>query len=394
MNTTAPSRPCPVDDAAFTRPLARALARHTEALAAGQGPGVGRVAGSWVYTTVLIAWAEDHGLIPTRVRADAEPRRKQHLAAGGTLAGWIRSGLADLAAHPATACLTDPRYNPIGQAKPTEDMLRNLIDWWTTTAPDLAYATPDRGPASITGWLAGDLLQLAGDDRRKGNALCQTPWWICDFLCEHTLLPAITEWPRETLRVIDPACGTGHILTWAMIGLYQWYRSAGPGHPRCGPETAMRRVLAGLHGVELDPLTAAVARLRLTVTAAALLAADGALPAPLRLHDIPGWIRPRVAVGNALLAGQSDLNPPGTILDDTADYPGILTRGTYHAVIANPPYITVKDRATREAIRAAYRDVCVGQFSLSVPFTVLLFDLAIRGGKTATAPPPAQLDLF
>lgn len=382
------SRPNPVDDTTFTQPLVRALQQHTNTLAATMtGPDAYRTAAGWVYATVLIAWAEDHGLTPTRLRAEAETRRKAHTQTGGTLAGWIRAGLADLAAHPSTACLTDPRYSPLDNEQPSEAALRALVDWWSTEAPDLMYPH-DKGPGSVTGWLAGDMLQLVGDHQRKTHALCQTPWWVADFLCELTVAPAMGAWPGETLRVIDPACGTGHILTWVLIGLYQWYRQGG-----ASPERAARRALTGLHGVELDPLTAAVARLRLTVTAAALLAGDGALPTPLRLHDIPAWVRARVAVGNALLAGQGDPHPPGTILDDTADYPGILRRGTYHAVVANPPYITVKDRAAREAIRAAY-PVCTGQYSLSVPFAVLTFDLAIRGDDDAQPAPAKQMALF
>jgi hypothetical protein len=159
------------------------------------------------------------------------------------------------------------------------------------------------------------------------------------------------------------------------------------------PGQAIRRTLAGLHGVELDPLTAAIARLRLTTTAGTLLASDGALPTPLRLHHIPAAIRPRIAVGNSLLAGQNDPHPPGTILDDTADYPRILARGTYHAVIANPPYIAVKDPAVKAAIKAAYPDVCHGQWVLTVPFARLIFDLAIRGNDKPLAQ-PEQLGLF
>ena len=52
------------------------------------------------------------------------------------------------------------------------------------------------------------------------------------------------------------------------------------------------------------------------------------------------------------------------------------------------------------AVRAAYRDVCSGQFSAGVPFTKLLFDLAIRGnddgpvGQVATPDALVQDSLF
>lgn len=384
----------PVDNQAFTRPFTKGLQQQIDLLAdTVPGDDAYRVASAWVYTTLLVAWCEDHGLIETRLRADAEDRRKQHLAAGGSMLGWLGWSAAALTVHPATACLLDPRYNPITQAAPTESAARALVDWWSHQAPDLAYTT-SKGPASITGWLAGDMLQMVTSERRLANALCQTPWWIADFLLDLTLAPAISTFPGQLLRVIDPACGTGHLLVWALIGLYQWYRSDRPGHPAQDPTRAIRRALAGLHGVDLDPLTAAVARLRLTVTAGVLLAADGALPTPLRLHQIPHNLRPRVAVGNALLAGPQDPCPPGTILDDTADYPGILTRGTYHAVVANPPYITVKDPHVSKAIKKAYF-AAHGKYSLAVPFAQLIFDLAIRGDPDAPDPgPPQQLGLF
>jgi len=354
-------------------PLVKALVRHTDAVSKGMNR---QDAAGWVFATVMIAWAEDHGLIPQTLGADAAADRKAHLRDGGTNAGWIRQAYAHLAAHPATACLEDPRYSALTVADPGEDALAALLDWWAGEAPDLAYPNPASGPASITGWFVADLLQGLHGDRIAGNAFTQTPWFIADLLCDRTIVPAAVTFPNTTLRLIDPAAGAGHLLVWASIGLHHLYTAGVPGWPPVGPEQSVRRIIDGVHGVELDPLTAAVARLRLTVLAGALLGGSR----PLRLHEIPAWVRPRVAVGNALLAGLDDPNPPGTILDDTADYPGVLARGTYHVVIANPPYKVIKDAVVRDAVRAAYRDVCHMQSPAGVPFTKLLFDLAIRGG--------------
>lgn len=394
----------PVDDVAFTRPLVKALRAHVEAVASSLAGDIPdgtdyaaahsvrhRIASAWVYTSCLVAWAEDHGLVPTWLRADAEAARKEYLTQPGTdMRQWLAHAYASLTVHPATACLLDPRYSAIGEATPSEGAVRDLVDWWSADAPDLAYEHTGPGPASITGWLVGDLLQALEDEGRTASAFCQTPWFVADFLCARTLVPAAADFSGETLRVIDPAAGTGHILVWVMQGLYHLYTAGVPGWPPLRPADAIARVLAGLHGVELHPVTAAVARLRLTVLAGALLHGAGAIPGPLRLADIPATVRPRIAVGNALLAGQGDPNPPGTILDDTTDYPGILDRGTYHAVIANPPYKVEKDPVVREAIRQAYHEVCHRQFPLSVPFTKLLFDLAL---PNSPAPVQQQLEL-
>ena len=48
---------------------------------------------------------------------------------------------------------------------------------------------------------------------------------------------------------------------------------------------------------------------------------------------------------------------------------------SYHAVVANPPYITPKDRALNEAYRERYR-TCHRQYSLAVPFLERIFRLA------------------
>lgn len=373
--------------ATANKPLVKTLIKHVDALTE-HGPRA--TAAGWVYATVLIAWAEDHGLIPTHLRTEAQPARKQHHADGGTDATWTRRAYTHLTTHPSTACLNDPRYTALSPHDPHSTHLRALLDWWAAEAPDLNRAA-STGPASITGWLTGDLLQALHGDRINGNAFSQTPWFVADLLCALTLVPAAQTFPDPVLRVIDPAAGSGHLLTWAAIGLHQLYTHGAPGRPPVTAATSVRRIIRGVHGVELDPLTAAVARLRMTVLAGALLGTY-----PLRLRTIPAWVRPRIAVGNALLAGMGDPNPPGTVLDDTADYPGILERGTFHAVIANPPYKVIADKTTREAVRAAYKTVCSGQYPAGVPFTKLLFDLAIRGGHgpAGVVAQPRQLGLF
>lgn len=383
--------------AAANKPLVKALTRHVDALCAGARPHAAAQrartdAAGWVYATVLIAWAEDHGLIPQSLREDAAARRKQHLADGGTNAAWIRQAYAHLGAHPSTVCLVDPHYTLLGENDPAEAPLSALLDWWADDAPDLDRRGDGGAPDSITGWLPADLLQALHGDRIDGNAFSQTPWFVADFLCERTLVPAALEFAQApVLRVIDPAAGAGHLLVWIAIGLHHLYTTGTPARAAVGAERSVRRILAGLHGVELDPLTAAVARLRLTVLTGALLGVT-----PLRLHRIPAWVRPRVAVGNALLAAQGE-HVLGAVLDDTADYPGILEHGTYHAVIANPPYKVIGDKAVRDVTRVAYKDVCSGQFNASVPFTRLMFDLAICGGEaqpSGIVAGPEQLSLF
>lgn len=310
------STPHSVDDAAFVRPLVRQLQRHIDNLAAGiPGKHAYRTAAAWVYMSALAAWAEDHGLTAGRLRAGARPARDQYLKHGGTAIAWLAFAVADIAVHPCAWPLLDPAYgNPVRDASPSEAGARELLDWWSQEAPSLSYAT-EHGPATITGWNPGDLLQLVTDDRRLANALCQSPWWLADGILDRTLIPAAREFPNETLRLIDPSCGTGHFLIRAIDALWELYTTGSlaprqmrmegvTGWTPVPPAEAARRILAGVDGVELDPITCAVAQLRVTVTIAHLLHSSGTARQLMRLDAIPHSLRPRIVVGDALLAGK------------------------------------------------------------------------------------------
>ena len=61
-----------------------------------------------------------------------------------------------------------------------------------------------------------------------------------------------------------------------------------------------------------------------------------------------------------------------------------VLRQQYHAVVGNPPYITVKDRALNQAYRNRFA-TCHRQYSLLVPFMERFFELAIYGHEAQSA---------
>lgn len=328
-----------------SRSLIRALQRQIDALAVGiPGRHAYRTAAGWVYMSVLTAWAEDHELIPPRLRAAAKPARDDYFARGGTAVGWLALAAADTAVHPSGWPLLDPAYgNPVRDASPSEPAARGLLDWWLNDAPCLAYPT-ERGPATITGWLPGDLLQLLTDERRLAHALAQSPWWLADGILDRTLIPAAREFRDETLLLVDPTCGTGHMLVRAVDMLWELYTTGrlAPRQMRMDgvtgwtpvpPAEAAHRILAGVDGVELDPVTAAVARLRVTITLAHLLHTAGALPGPLQLAAIPHSLVPRIVVGDSLLAGKVSADEYARLRPEQAR---IVNLGTAPAPAAEP----------------------------------------------------------
>jgi hypothetical protein len=316
-----------VDDTTFTRPLIKALVRHVDAfendlvaqaerdtgarLSTSDQARLRPCAVSWVYYSVLVAWAADHQLIaPWWDKRGADTVRELGLSPREHL----EAAYGCLIVHPATQCLGDARYSHLADGRPSDAVCADLIEWWRVDAPCLSWPDPDTGPSSISGWMAGDLLQALSAERRKAFAFAQTPWWVADFLIDRTLIPAAAEFREPVLRTVDPACGTGHVLIRKVDYLWELYTTGslaprqgkgGPrvdGYPVLDPGEAARRILAGVHGMEIDPLTAAVARLRMLVFVGHLLRQAGVLPT-LTLRALPPTLRPVVGVGDSLLWG-------------------------------------------------------------------------------------------
>jgi hypothetical protein len=316
----------PADDRAFRRQLQRQVDTLAPTVTFRPGhviasPTPGRherdprraVAAAWVYMSCIAAWAEDHELVRPLLRRS--PDALTRTTASGTV--WLGRAFEQLARHPSTQWLMHPAYQPeLWAGAPSPSACSGLIDWWACHAPSLAYPAIATTPGSITGWPIGDLLPVLHDDRRARHALVQTPYWVADLILDLTLIPAIDEFRHEPLlRTIDPACGTGHFLVRAVDYLWQWWttgtvtaRANATRKPVTGgallpPAAAARRILASVDGVDIDPLTAAVARFRLTIYIGHLLAGARLLPGPLRLDGIPDTITPRVAVADSLLIG-------------------------------------------------------------------------------------------
>jgi hypothetical protein len=99
-----------------------------------------------------------------------------------------------------------------------------------------------------------------------------------------------------------------------------------------------------------------------------------------------------IAVGDSLMHGvgvkneQTDLiasaNAYTYRTEDVGEFIrscDLLKTSSYHVVVGNPPYITVKDKQENANYRERY-SACAGTYALSVPFAQRLFQLAIRKG--------------
>jgi hypothetical protein len=181
----------------------------------------------------------------------------------------------------------------------------------------------------------------------------------------------------EDIRVLDPACGSGHILVYAFDMLFAMYEEEG-----YNPEDIPALILGkNLRGLEIDPRAAEIAKFALEMKArehdprflerdvdADITVLEPVELEPRELSQMSGAFRERTAlleamahmgeVGSLYVPDPGDADAVrhelGRLGDPHGDdvFRGLLRRkletmlanvealsGTYHCVIANPPYM-------------------------------------------------------
>ena len=364
-----------------------------------------QVAVAWILGCVFVRFLEDNALVdPPRLSGPGG--RRQRALDEHTLyfrahpqesdRDYLLHVFRAAAALPVADRIFDKAHNPIWSLEepgeqfraPSGDAAGRLLGLWQRIDPDSGALAHDfTDPAWDTRFL-GDLYQDLSENARKRYALLQTPEFVEEFILDRTLDPAVEEFGFRGVRLIDPACGSGHFLLGAFRRLEALWAQHEPG---TNPRDRASRVLDQVAGVDLNPFAVAIARFRLCV--AALRAAD-----VRRLADAPAF-EIHVTTGDSLLHGpragtagarQEYLDPEHDPLGHvyrTEDAPALraILGRRYHVVVGNPPYITPKDTALNDEYRKRFGS-CHRKYSLAVPFTERLFDLAHATAPGSTEP--------
>jgi type I restriction-modification system DNA methylase subunit len=263
--------------------------------------------------------------------------------------------------------------------KPLKDIFKNLY------YPESPYEFSVLG-ADILGHVyeqfLGKVIRLTEGHRakveekpevRKAGGVYYTPTYIVEYIVKNTVGKLCEgKTPRQTssLRILDPACGSGSFL----LGAYQylldyhrdWYqKDSTPKHTkeiyqgRGGQwyltiQEKKRILLNNIYGVDIDPQAVEVTKLSLllkvmegenqdTLERQMKLFKERALP------DLGSNIK----CGNSLIGPDfyqgKQMNLLGNeeiyrinAFDWEKEFPDIMKRGGFDAVIGNPPYIRIQ----------------------------------------------------
>ena len=354
-----------------------------------------QVAASWVLGCVFVRFLEDNQLVEvphlagpgerlTRARDEETLYFRKHPQHGPR--EYLEHVFRETARLPAMRWLLGEK-NPLWTLGPTGDGARALLELWRKRDPDTGALVHDfTDPERDTRFL-GDLYQDLSEFARKRYALLQTPAFVEEFLLDRTLEPALQDFGLEETTLVDPACGSGHFLLGAFARLFRaWQRR----EPATHAGELARRALDALAGVDLNPFAVAIARFRLLVAALVACGIERLAQAPkLEIHVAAGdsllhGPRPGDTLGHQRYLDALDELGHTYVVEDPAQLRRLLGR-KYAVVVANPPYITPKDKALNEAYRRMF-GACHMKYSLAVPFKERCFDLVRWQEKGETGP--------
>jgi len=344
-----------------------------------------RAAVLWVLKSVYVRVLEDRGLLKPGRLLDPEAQQLfEKLAPRLGETAFLRWLYRDLAS-PQGGLPELFSLQPAEIAFPSNELSKKLIEFWR-------YRDADTGShwsfaeERFEGELMGDLYQELDPVVKDRFALCQTPDFVRAFILDRTLTPAIETFGADTVRMIDPACGSGHFL---IDGLKRLVAATQAQHPDWSHLELVTHALERVVGIDLNDYACGLARARLVMTAAELTGV-ATLAEAAQFH-------PHVYWGDGLEQVEREEIKPSVqykLFEKVEEKPrAVLTRSDvrealkkvfatrFHAVVANPPY-----NAERDALRKVYHRDKIGtsrryvsahrEYSLCCPFTERSFQLA------------------
>lgn len=204
---------------------------------------------------------------------------------------------------------------------------------------------------------------------RKAGGVYYTPTYIVDYIVRNTVGALLDgKSPREaaSLKIVDPACGSGSFLLGAYQYLLDWHLSwylqnepekwakgsapavyqAEKGEWRLTTEEKKHILLNNIHGVDIDAQAVEVTKLSLLLKV--LESASGQLR--LGLERVLPNLGENIKCGNSLIGPDyydgrqmpmfgDDEFYRVNVFDWQRAFPKIFATGGFDAVIGNPPYV-------------------------------------------------------
>ena len=213
-----------------------------------------QVAVAWVLACVFVRFLEDNHLIDECWLAGEGERRKlaedthelffrQH--PHDTDREYFQHVFHEVGKIPPPRTCSPRGRRRSGRSPRRGDAAMKLLAFWREMQPETGHLKRSFEVEDGDTRFLGDLYQELSEKAKKKYALLQTPVFVEEFILDRTLNPAIDEFGLDTVRMIDPTCGSGHFLLGGFARLFRPLDEAGEQRDRRRPEGARRRLGRG-----------------------------------------------------------------------------------------------------------------------------------------------------
>ncbi|MBE2183693.1 MAG: N-6 DNA methylase, partial [Anaerolineae bacterium] len=203
--------------------------------------------------------------------------------------------------------------------------------------------------------------------KRKSQGIYYTPQFVVRYIVQQTVGKLLQSGADpHSLRILDPACGSGSFLIEAFDVLDRWLANT---EPEVDPAIRRRRILTeNIYGVDLDDQAVEVTRLNLLLRASL---ERGKLPI---LHHIQ---RGNSLIDDPAVAGDAAFNWQKA-------FPEVMDSGGFDAVIGNPPYIRIQSLPLEQVEwMSANYESAAANYDIYIPFVERGLQLLNLRGRTA-----------
>ncbi len=278
-----------------------------------------------------------------------------------------------------------------------DNVIQKLLDVISKPAPNIEYnfAAVDVNVLgniyeSYLAYIQKGKKLVGGDEKRKAQGIYYTPQYIVDTIVEETI-------GREkgskikSLKILDPACGSGSFLIGSIAKLDTYYKDQIKGYEDFSPSKKLDTIKNNIYGVDLDERAISIAKLSVYLK---LLTLNTKQKMVISHESLLPELRENLKVGNSLI--EDEVIDNDFYFKWAEKFKSIMDNGKFDVIIGNPPYINAIElsKTVGDKVKNYWKthfDSAKGTYDIYILFFEQALKLCKEGGYVSFITPNKYL---